>query len=81
MQVESWVQAPRGAAWMLPREHPGAIHGSQADPPLPPGVGCVGCMGCTPWPHSLLPARALLLHARLPRELSEFASMKVNSFI
>lgn len=48
VQVESWAQAPRGAAWMLPREHPGAIHGSQADPQLPPGVGCVGCMGCTP---------------------------------
>lgn len=48
VQVESWAQGPRGAAWMLPREHPGAIPGSQADPLLPPGAGCVGCMGYTP---------------------------------
>lgn len=43
--------------------------------------GVWGAWGAPLWPHLLLPARALLLHARLPRELSEFASMKVNSFI
>lgn len=43
--------------------------------------GVWGAWGAPLWPCLLLPARALLLHAQLPRELSEFASMKVNSFI
>lgn len=52
--------------------------------PIPSSLlvqGVWGAWGAPLWPRSLLPARALLLHARLPRELSEFASMKVNSFI
>lgn len=54
------------------------IHSRKPTQGLP---AAVGCMGCSPWPCLLLPMQALLLHAQLAGERSEFASMKVNSFI